>query len=669
MILDGEVVFDRGVLTFVGRGYGGEVAERHDFGNALVAPGLIDLDALSDLDTTVLSFDNHPAWRKGRVWPRSYVARGPTEMYSEAELAFQKRYAFQALLRNGITTALPIASLFYRAWGETTDEFAAAADAAVDLGLRVYLGPAYRTGNPVVEDDGTITLAFDEPRGLAGLAEAVRFCRDHEGRAGGLIRTMLAPDRIETCTEALLRWTAAAGRDLDVPVRLHCCQGDFEVATVRRLHGRTPIRWLHDLGFLSPNVLLPHGTHVDARRADPRPDDDLGLVAEAGASVVHCPLVAARFGKALDSFAHYRARGLKLGLGTDTAPADLVANMQVGLLTCRIAEGDPEACRASDYFDAATLGGGRRSAAPISAGSAPGCRADLAVFDLGLPHQHQTIDPVQTLLLTGRGPRRPHRGGGRVLRHGGPRHPRRRRGRDDEGGPGPVRPARRPLPEPDVAAPAGRRDLPAELPGLEVMPAARRDAREDALDRSKRVDRGIPGRMQPCPRCSRLVSLQVLSSRDGFPGLGQTSIDTETCRGSLRSTVRRFRRRRPILVPWADPRHRRVDSRLGAAHVQERRAPSLIGKSDHGRHDQKGVANALGLVCRPTSPATRQEGQQVGRHEEEGTRHVHAHRGELELQRRRGTEEEAGQDRAADAPLAEDDGRDGEVTRTVSCPP
>ena len=51
-------------------------------------------------------------------------------------------------------------------------EFAAAADAAQDLGLRVYLGPAYRTGNPFVTEAGGIELFFDEQRGLAGLDDA-----------------------------------------------------------------------------------------------------------------------------------------------------------------------------------------------------------------------------------------------------------------------------------------------------------------------------------------------------------------------------------------------------------------------------------------------------------------------------------------------------------------
>lgn len=118
LLKNGEVVFENGEIVFVGHEFPGEVARRIDFGNALVSPGLIDLDALSDLDTTILGIDHHPGWAKGRVWPRSYVEAGPYEMYSPEELAFQKRFAFGQLLLNGITTAAPIASLFYREWGD-----------------------------------------------------------------------------------------------------------------------------------------------------------------------------------------------------------------------------------------------------------------------------------------------------------------------------------------------------------------------------------------------------------------------------------------------------------------------------------------------------------------------------------------------------------------------
>lgn len=399
----GEIVFENGEVIFVGHGFEGEVARRIDYGEALISPGFIDLDALSDLDTTVFSYDNQPDWKKGRTWPQSYMDRGPFEMYTPEELVFQKRHAFSRLIRNGITTALPIASLYYREWGETFDEFAGAADAAGELGLRVYLGPAYRTGNPVVADDGAISLFFDEQRGFSGLDDAIRFCREFEGRSGDLVRTMLAPDRIETCTAGLLQRTAAVARELAVPVRLHSSQGGFERDTVRRLHGMTSVEWMESLGFLSERTLIPHGTYVSPSRNMDEPGRDLDIVRERGAVIVHCPLVAARHGDALATFASHRAAGLRLGLGTDTAPPDMILNMQVGMMVNRVLDRSVTTIRSEDYFDAATLGGADALGRPDLGRLEAGARADIIVVDLGGPDLGPVIDPIQTLMLTASG--------------------------------------------------------------------------------------------------------------------------------------------------------------------------------------------------------------------------------------------------------------------------
>lgn len=396
LIENGELVIERDRVIHAGPRFDGEVARRIDLGQALIGPGFVDLDALSDLDTTVLGYDNQPAWKKGRVWPRSYVERGPGEMYSPDELAFQKRFSFAQLLLNGITTALPIASLFYREWAETADEFAAGAQAAAELGLRVYLGPAYRAGGMVVEGEGRLEPVFDEPRGLAGLDAAIRFHRDHDCSHDGLVRGLLAPDRVETCTAALLTRTAEAARDLDCPVRLHCCQGAMEVETLKRLHGRTASEWLDGLGVLSGRLLAPHASHAT--------EDDLRLFRDRGVTIVHCPLVAARHGGALRSFARCRAMGIRIGLGTDTAPPDMVLNMAVGMMACRMVEADAGACRSEEFYDAATLGGADALGRPDLGRLAPGAKADIAVFDLADPRIAPAIDPIQTLMIgaTGR---------------------------------------------------------------------------------------------------------------------------------------------------------------------------------------------------------------------------------------------------------------------------
>lgn len=403
LLPNGEVVYEDGQIIFVGRGFQGEVAKRIDCGSALIGPGFIDLDALADLDTTVLALDNQPGWQKGRVWPESYMRAGPREMYSTEELHWQKRYAFTRLIANGITTALPIASLFYREWGETRDEFEAAAQAAEDSGLRVYLGPAYRSGNTYVTQGGEIKFHFDEERGFAGLAEAENFAKDVDGRAGGLIRAMLAPDRIETCTEQLLCRSAAVARALDCPIRLHCCQSAFEYESVLRNHGKSPPEWLQALGFLSSRTILPHLTHISGCNGIAYNAPDLDILAGSGASLAHCPLVMARGGAALQSFARYKNAGLNIGMGTDTHPPDMILNMQVGLLAARIVENDPAAVSAKDLYDAATLGGAKALGRSDLGRLAPGTRADITVIRLDHPTTGQVIDPIQTIALNGSG--------------------------------------------------------------------------------------------------------------------------------------------------------------------------------------------------------------------------------------------------------------------------
>jgi cytosine/adenosine deaminase-related metal-dependent hydrolase len=386
----GEVVFEGNRVLHAGRPFDGTVDRRIDLGASLISPGLIDLDALSDLDTTLLAIDHQPGWQKGRVWPQSYVARGPYEMVDPDDLAFQKRFAFAQLLRGGITTALPIASLFYREWAETVAEFDAAADAAADLGLRVYLGPAYRSGGMVCTAPGQLDPVFDEARGLQGLDQAIGFIQRQDGAQGGLIRGLLAPDRVETCTESLLRRSADAARDLDVPLRLHAAQGAMEMQTVHRLHGCTAPAWLARIGVLSPRLIAPHATHAT--------DADLALYAENGVAIAHCPLVSARFGAVLQSFGRCRDKGITIGMGTDTAPADMVLNMAVGLMLARVADGDALAVTSADLFDAATLGGAKALGRADLGRLAPGCLADIAIFALDDLDMTPTIDPITTLI-------------------------------------------------------------------------------------------------------------------------------------------------------------------------------------------------------------------------------------------------------------------------------
>src|SRR3546814_4511746 len=52
----------------------------------------------------------------------------------------------------------------------------------------------------------------------------------------------------------------------------------------RAQFGRRPIEHLADLGVLGPNTVITHCVHVD--------ENEIGLLAEHGCSVAHCPTTA-----------------------------------------------------------------------------------------------------------------------------------------------------------------------------------------------------------------------------------------------------------------------------------------------------------------------------------------------------------------------------------------
>lgn len=147
--------------------------------------------------------------------------------------------------------------------------------------------------------------------------------------------------------------------------------------------------------MLNDRLIAPH-----AVQATP---DDLSLYAEHGVTIAHFPLVFARSGTILRSFRRCREMGIRIGMGTDTAPPDMVLNMAVALMTGRIAEGSDDGLSVQEVFDAATIAGAEALRRPDLGRLQPGAKADIAIFDLNEPHFAPTIDPIQSLILSASG--------------------------------------------------------------------------------------------------------------------------------------------------------------------------------------------------------------------------------------------------------------------------
>ena len=402
LIEDGEVVIEGDSIVYVGRQYDGRVDEELDYGESLVVPGLMDLDALADIDHLILDSWPAPDVAAGHLWSEDYFANRRRDVFTPSERATVREFALAQLALHGITTFMPIASEIHSSWAEGLDELVDMAETSRRIGLRGYLGPAYRSGVHVTTAAGGREVHFDEALGLAGLRDAERFMDHADGLADPLVTGVLLPCRIETLSENLMRETARIARERDALVRLHCLQSPLEDELLQASAGRGVLELLESTGLFGTRLLIPHGVVIDGKDpAASAPGGPLDLLARHGVSIVHCPLTSFRYQKQLVSFDRFRDAGVNLCLGTDSFPPDLVRGMDVGMHRTRLVEERSDAGALADYFDAATIGGARALGRADLGRLAPGMQADITVLSLGHFVDGVVEDPLRTLVLNG----------------------------------------------------------------------------------------------------------------------------------------------------------------------------------------------------------------------------------------------------------------------------
>ena len=105
---DAEVVIAGDTIRHVGHGWAQPVEVTHDCGEAVLAPGFVDLNALGDVDCTILTVDVPDASRGGLIWSRRYAEAGARDVLGEDDRVEGARSALAQLLLGGITTGLPV---------------------------------------------------------------------------------------------------------------------------------------------------------------------------------------------------------------------------------------------------------------------------------------------------------------------------------------------------------------------------------------------------------------------------------------------------------------------------------------------------------------------------------------------------------------------------------
>ncbi len=380
-----------------------EGARRISGQDRLICPGFINAHTHSPLNMLKGTTD-----RMGHVafmWTNQAdtVGRGDEEIYVSAVLGCLE------MIRTGTTAAMD----HYPEQNCTIEAVTPVARAYADTGLRAAI--ALRVFDQPYSD---IEPAATTPAGRAFAAnmadvnslaplpasELIDMTREVASRWHGHLGRLSifpGPSNPARCTDDLLVGCHSLARELDTGVHAHLLETEVQRTLGIEAHGQSMVAHFDALGILDRRWSFAHTVWVDV--------DDIELLAQRGAVVVHNPESNSKLGVGVAPIAKMLKRGVALALGTDGSSTNDNQNMfdamSLAVLLPRITS-DPDADRVDSTaaLRMATRGGApAMNAAGFLGEIAVGMQADMVLYDLRGFELAPLNNAVQQLVFSERG--------------------------------------------------------------------------------------------------------------------------------------------------------------------------------------------------------------------------------------------------------------------------
>jgi cytosine/adenosine deaminase-related metal-dependent hydrolase len=363
-----------------------------DASEMLAVPGFVNAHYHSPLSILRGTADglSHPAF----MWQNQVdtARRTPHEVYVSALLGGVE------MLTTGTTAVMD----HFPEQGFGAEDVAAVARAYNELGMRaaVALRVFDGTYDDIVPPQGLPpALAKNNPLASVPLAQTMALVEHavaQHDQPGGTLRVFPAPSNPSRCSDELLVQCDALAEKHGLGVHTHLLETEVQTRIAMQRYGTTMVRHMDRLGVLSSRLSCAHTIWIG--------EDDIALLAERGATVVHNPESNLKVGAGIMPLPAMRRRGLRVALGTDGASTNdnlvLHEAMRLALILHRPAERDRRRwLTAADALDMATAGGAFALQAASLGKIEAGGLADIVLYDLTAPRWTPCNDPVQQLVF------------------------------------------------------------------------------------------------------------------------------------------------------------------------------------------------------------------------------------------------------------------------------
>ncbi len=123
------------------------------------------------------------------------------------------------------------------------------------------------------------------------------------------ISVSLGPHSPYICPESFLKEIANISEKLKLKTHIHVSEEEWQIDKSLRETGKTPIKYLYDLGIVKNNSILAHAYHAT--------NEELKLIKKTGALIAHAPKTYMKFGFVMPLLPKALQEGLKVSFASD----------------------------------------------------------------------------------------------------------------------------------------------------------------------------------------------------------------------------------------------------------------------------------------------------------------------------------------------------------------
>lgn len=335
----------------------------------VVLPGVINTHAHVPMSIFRETIDGLKLqeWLHDKIWPME-------DKLTKEDIFYASMLSFLEMIKSGCST---INDMYFEA-----DDIIKAKNI---LGIRLQTTRTLMSVNGA--DDGEKRI-----QELKELVEKYDSCDD-------TLTFNVAIHGLYTSDEEYVKKCIQVSKELNLPIHMHFCENEKEVADIRTAYGRKPSDVLID-NFAGYHTILAHCVKLG--------NEDLEKIKNLDIHVSTCPISNLKLGCGIPKIAKMMELGINVSLGTDGQGSgsnlDMFEAMKITALLQKGVEEDPTLLNSYDVLKMATINGAKALGMEDIIGSiTENKKADIIILNLDDAILKPTNDLVSEIVYNAKG--------------------------------------------------------------------------------------------------------------------------------------------------------------------------------------------------------------------------------------------------------------------------